>query len=77
MPEALETMIVPITAMLRSLTYGEPVASRAADRRWANDRIRRRKRFTDSCRDNRLAHQRRCDKPNNDSDIRQHYASSD
>ncbi|CDO33057.1 hypothetical protein BN979_05900 [Mycolicibacterium vulneris] len=77
MHEALATMTVLITAMLRSLTCGEPAASRAADGRWASDRIRRRKRFADSCRDNRLAHQRRCDKPNDDSNIHQHYACSD
>lgn len=49
------------SAIKQFLITGEPAASRAADGRRVTDRIRRRARFADCCRDNRLAHQRRCD----------------
>ncbi|OBB13400.1 hypothetical protein A5761_19460 [Mycolicibacterium setense] len=61
MREAVAPMIMLVSALLHSLTAGEPAASRAADSRRTIDRIRRRKRFADCCRDNRLAHQQRCD----------------
>lgn len=46
----------------RFFVAGEPAASRAAEDRRTTDGIRRRARFADCCRDNRLAHQRRCDR---------------
>lgn len=55
------SMMVLCSAIGRFFTAGEPVASRAADGRWASQRIHRRAQFTDCCRDNRLAHQTRCD----------------
>jgi len=48
-------------AIARMLAATERAASQAADARWAAGRLRRDERFTESSRDNRLAHQRRVD----------------
>lgn len=65
------SVMVLISAMLHSLAAGEPAASRAADGRRVADSIRRRTRFADCSRDNRLAHQQRCDSPYNSRNVRQ------
>ena len=56
------------SAIRQFLTWGEPAASRAADDRWSTDKVRRRARFADRSRDNRLAHQRRCEHDYTDCD---------
>lgn len=61
--------MVLCSAIKQFLATGEPAASRAADGRRATEKIRRRARFADCCRDNRLAHQRRCDCPDADCDL--------
>jgi hypothetical protein len=57
------------SALRQFLATGEPAASQAADFRRATEKIRRQARFADCCRDNRLAHQRRCDRPDADCDL--------